>query len=153
MRVGSQIIDQTATTSASADIVYALLRDGASWPEWSPLGSFELERAAEDEPEGLGAIRVFRTGRVTNREEIVELVPGRRFSYKLLSGLAISGYRADVDLEPTEGGTVIRWRSSFDPKLPGTGWLYRRQLSRFIERTVRGLAAQAAAIDRGTPEQ
>jgi hypothetical protein len=146
--VASQVIDQTATTSAEPSVVYALLRDGASWPEWSPLGSFELERAAEDEPEGLGAIRVFRTGRITNREEIVELVPNRRFSYAQLSGLAIRGYRGDVDLEPTDGGTLIRWHSSFDPKVPGTGWLYRRQLSSFIEQTVKGLAARADEIDR-----
>lgn len=92
----------------------------------------------------MGAIRVFRTGRVTTREEIVELVPARRFNYSLLSGLAIRGYRADIDLEPTEEGTVIRWHSSFDPKLPGTGWLYRRQLGRFIDGTVRGLASHAA---------
>jgi Polyketide cyclase / dehydrase and lipid transport len=146
--VASQVIDQTATTSAEPSVVYALLRDGASWPEWSPLGSFELERAAEDEPEGLGAIRVFRTGRITNREEIVELVPNRRFSYAQLSGLAIRGYRGDVDLERTDGGTLIRWHSSFDPKVPGTGRLYRRQLSSFIERTVKGLAARADEIQR-----
>jgi len=146
---GSQVIERSATTSAGAEVVYALLRDGATWPEWSPLGSFELERAAEDEPEGVGAIRVFRTGRVTTREEIVELVPARRFSYRLLSGLAIRDYRADIDLEPTEEGTVIRWHSSFDPKLPGTGWLYRRQLGRFIDRTVRGLASHAATPGSG----
>jgi len=141
------VIDKTATTSADPAVVYALLRDGATWPEWSGLGSFELERPGRDEPEGLGAIRVFRTGRVTNREEIVELVPNRRFSYVQLSGLAIRGYRADVDLEPGEDGTVIRWRSSFRPKVPGTGWLYRRALSRFIEHTVEGLAGRAATID------
>jgi hypothetical protein len=146
---GSQVIERSATTSAGAEVVYALLRDGATWPEWSPLGSFKLERAAEDEPEGVGAIRVFRTGRVTTREEIVELVPARRFSYRLLSGLAIRDYRADIDLEPTEEGTVIRWHSSFDPKLPGTGWLYRRQLGRFIDRTVRGLASHAATPGSG----
>jgi Polyketide cyclase / dehydrase and lipid transport len=147
--MGSQVIDKTATTSAEPSVVYALLRDGASWPEWSPLGSFELERAAEGEPEGLGAVRVFRTGRVTNREEIVELVPNRRFSYALLSDLAIRGYRADVELEPADGGTLIRWHSSFDPKVPGTGWLYRRQMTGFIEQTVEGLAARAAEIARG----
>ena len=43
--MGSQVIEKTATTSAGADIVYALLRDGDTWPEWSPIDSFELERA------------------------------------------------------------------------------------------------------------
>jgi Polyketide cyclase / dehydrase and lipid transport len=141
--VPSQEIHVTARTSAAPATVYGLLRDGASWPEWSPLGSFEIERAGEDEPEGVGAIRVFRTGRVTSREQIVELIPDRRLSYVLLSGLAIRNYRADVNLEPDADGTRIHWRSSFDPKLPGTGWLYRRQLTRFLDRTVDGLARRA----------
>lgn len=139
----SQDIAVTATTPASPETVYALLRDGASWPGWSPLGSFELERPGETEPEGVGAIRVFRTGRVTTREQIVELVPERRLSYVLLSGLPIRNYRADVDLEPAGDGTRIHWHSVFDPKLPGTGWLFRRQLTGFLQRTVDGLARRA----------
>src|SRR5690606_12972082 len=50
-----QDIDVTATTSAPAHAVHALLRDGATWPTWSPLGSFELERPAEH-PDGVGEI-------------------------------------------------------------------------------------------------
>ena len=147
--MGSQVIDKRATTSAGADVVYGLLRDGSTWPEWSPIDSFELERAAADEPEGVGAIRVFRTGRYTMREEIVELVPERRFSYALLSGLPIRDYRVDVDLEPAEEGTVIRWHASFTSKLPGMGWLIRRRLAGVTERFVKGLADRAATVDRG----
>jgi hypothetical protein len=139
-------LDQTIA-AAPAD-VYAPLRDGASWPVWSPLGSFELERPGVDEPEGLGAIRVFRTGRVATREEIVELLPERRFSYVLLSGLAIRNYRADVDLQPTGRGTVLHWHSAFTAKVPGSGWLYRWQLARFIGQLVQGLAAHAEASSR-----
>jgi hypothetical protein len=139
----SQDIRVNITAEAPADVVYGLLRDGASWPQFSPLGSFELERPGESEREGIGAIRVFRTGRVTSREEIVELEPDRRLSYVLLSGLAIRGYRAVIELVPSGEATEIRWHSSFDPKVPGTGWLYRLQLKRFIERLVRGLAAAA----------
>jgi len=144
--VGSQTIDRTATTTADVDVVYALLRDGATWPEWTPIDSFELERAAPDEPQGVGAIRVFRTGRYTMREEIVELVPARRFSYTLLSGLPVRDYRADIDLEPTEEGTLIRWHTSFVSKLPGMGWLIRRRLAVITERFVQGLAAHAARL-------
>lgn len=139
----SQHIRVNVTAKATASIVYALLRDGASWPRCSPLGSFELEQPGESEREGIGAIRVFRTGRVTSRERIVELEPDRRFGYVLLSGLAIRNYRAVIELVPSGQQTEIRWHSSFDPKLPGTGWMYRRQLGRFIERLVHGLAAEA----------
>lgn len=66
----------------------ALLRDGAGWPEWSPIDLFELERPGADEPEGLGAVRVFRVGHVTGRDEIVELIPLDGFVSELTHGLA-----------------------------------------------------------------
>jgi hypothetical protein len=141
--MGRHKIDAEANTTADAHAVYELLRDGATWPTWSPLGSFELERPGPEEREGLDAIRVFRTGRVCSRELIVELQPDRRLSYELLSGLPLRGYRANVDLEPTATGTTIHWRSSFDAKIPGTGWFYRAVLGRFIQRVADGLAAYA----------
>jgi uncharacterized protein YndB with AHSA1/START domain len=143
--MGHKKIDVEATTSAPPSTVYALLRDGSTWPTWSPIGSFSLDREGASEREGLGAVRIFQTGRTRSCEEIIELVPDRRLSYTLLSGLPLRGYRADVDLEPRGSGTTIHWRSSFDPKVPGTGWLYRLLLERFIARTARGLAAYAAA--------
>jgi hypothetical protein len=145
-----QHIDIRVLTTAGSDAVYALLRDGMTWPTWSPLDSFELEAPADDEPEGVGAIRVFRTGRVATRERIVELVPDKRLSYRLLSGLAIRDYRADVDLDTDADGTTIHWHSTFRPKVLGTGWLYRRSLSRFIERCAKGLAARAAQAAQPT---
>jgi hypothetical protein len=144
-----QHIDVRVRTTADPDRVYELLVDGAGWPVWSPLGSFELERPGDDEPEGVGAIRVFRTGRVTSRERVVERVPGRRFSYELVSGLPLRGYRANIDLTPDGDGTIIRWHSSFTARIPGTGWFYRRVLDSFLRRCAEGLAAHAAATRSG----
>jgi hypothetical protein len=158
--MGRHKIDVEAHTSADTHTVYSLLRDGASWPTWSPLGSFRLEHEGDSEREGLGAIRLFKTGRTRSVERIVELVPDRRLSYELVSGLPLRGYRADVDLSPdgSGDGTTIHWRSSFDAKVPGTGWIYRLALQNFIGRTARGLADYAAqlpkmeaALTGGTP--
>ena len=92
-------IDVTAHSSANAEAVFALLADGATWPNWAPIDSFALERAGDPPPEGVGAIRVFKRGRVTGRDEIVEVVPGQRLGYVSISGLAIKDYRATVDVE------------------------------------------------------
>jgi hypothetical protein len=151
--VARQQIDVRVHTTAGPAAVYGLLRDGAGWPTWSPIGSFELERPGSDEPEGVGAIRIFRTGRTTSRERVVERVPDRRFSYELLSGLPIRDYRADVDLTPDDGGTLIRWHSTFSAKVPGTGWIYRRALGRFIARTADGLATYAATLPPRMPDR
>ena len=140
-----QRIEHTATTTAGPATVYALLREGATWPVWGPLDSFELERPGEDEAEGLGAVRVFRYGRVTGRDTIAELVQDRRFSYTHVSNLPMKNYRADVDLEPAGDGTRIRWVSAFDPKLPGTGALLRRGLDGFVSKLANGLAEHASS--------
>jgi hypothetical protein len=139
-----QVIDITEETSADPASVYALVRDGAVWPTCSSLGSFELESEGETEREGVGAIRVFKTGPYTSRERIVEIVPDRRFSYEMLSGLPLRGYRAEIDLTPAGTGTRIHWRSTFHAKIPGTGWLYRLTLHRLIKGIVHGLATTAA---------
>jgi hypothetical protein len=139
-------IDAAAHSSAAADVVYALLRDGATWPRWTTIDSFELEREATDEPEGVGAVRVFRSGRYTIREQVLELVPARRFSYGVLSGLPVRDYRADIDLAPSEGGTAIRWRTTFASTLPGMGWLIRRRFAALTERFAHGLATHANSL-------
>jgi hypothetical protein len=144
-------IDVTEQSAADPAAVYALLRAGKTWPTWSPITSFELKQAAPGgEPEGLDAIRIFRTkqaiGTTTSVERIVELVPDKRFSYALLAGLPLRDYRADVDLTPTAGGTSIHWHSTFRPAVPGTGWFYRAVLQAFIRRCARGLAQHAARV-------
>jgi uncharacterized protein YndB with AHSA1/START domain len=144
-----QRIEHRATTTADASTVYALLRDGATWPTWSPIESFELERPGADEREGIGAVRSFRSGRVTGRDEIVELVPDRRLAYRHTSTLPVRDYRGEIDLEPTSSGTAIRWVSTFAPKIPGTGWLMRRALDGFIAGLTNGLAEHAAAVETG----
>jgi hypothetical protein len=140
-----QRIEHTATTSADPAAVYALLRDGATWPVWSKLDSFELERPGDGEPEGLGAVRIFRQGKVEGRDTVAELVENRRFSYTHESKLPVKNYRADIDLTPRDGGTEIRWVSEFDPKIPGTGRLVRRGLDKFIAENVNGLASYASS--------
>jgi hypothetical protein len=141
-----QRIEHRATTTADPAAVYALLRDGATWPEWAPIDSFELEREGAGEREGVGAVRLLRSGRVTGRDTIVELVENRRFSYTNVSSLPVKNYRGDVDLEPlADGGTAITWVSQFDPKLPGTGALVRRGLDGFVAKLADGLAARATA--------
>jgi uncharacterized protein YndB with AHSA1/START domain len=143
--MGRSTVDVRARSAAPPEAVYALLVDGPSWPSWSGHDSFELAEPGRDGGESLDAVRILRRGRLANRERIVELVPGRRFGYVLLSGLPLSGYRADVDLTPADGGgTDIRWHSTFSAKVPGTGWIYTRALRTFMQRAADRLAARAA---------
>jgi hypothetical protein len=140
-----------AATNAPAAAVYRLLEDGSTWPSWSPIGGFELEAEGRTGGESEGAIRVFKTGTVRSREELVELRTDTSLSYVALSGLPFRTHRADVELAANEGGTEITWREAFEPKFPGTGWLLRAFLRRFVQRCANGLAARAAADHSDLP--
>ena len=110
----------SAWSSAPPRAVYDLLRDGATWPQWSPIGSFRLEREGHDGGESLGAIRVFRTATVSSREEIVGFEPGRSFSYSALSGMPP---RADNGASgaATVGGRAPSLEEAVACKLPHAG--------------------------------
>jgi uncharacterized protein YndB with AHSA1/START domain len=136
-------IDVTAVSSAAPDVIYRLLVDGATWPSWTPIESFTLEQADDGRPEGVGAIRVFQRGKTVGRDRVVELVTNRRLAYTSESTLPVRDYHASVDLFPGAETTTIRWRASFFPKVPGTGWITERGLRRFLEQCARGLADYA----------
>lgn len=135
-------IDVRATTPAEPAAVWRLLGDSATWPSWTPVDDHEHVR--DGGADGVGEIRVFRNGRHTVREEIVERVPERRLTYTLLAGLAVRDYRAQIDLTPAGSGTEIRWHTTFSAKVPGTGWIYRRALDRATRSFVDGLVRHAA---------
>ncbi len=135
-----QEIDIRRWIEAEPAVLWELIDDSSSWPTWTPIDSFELAR--ERSAGGTGEIRIFTTGRVRVCEEIVERQPQRRLSYVLLSGLAVRHYRADIDLAPVADGTELRWHTTFDAKAPGSGWLYRRALTRATGAFVDGLARQ-----------
>jgi len=143
----------SAHSTASPEAIYRLLADGTTWPRWTSIESFALEQPGNPPPEGVGAIRVFRRGRTTGRDQILELVEHRRLSYASLSGLPVRDYVGVVDLEPTPaGGTTINWHSSFFPRFPGLGRILQRGLGQFLAECANGLAAYAAASNDATRE-
>jgi hypothetical protein len=106
--------------------------------------SFELERAGSPDPLGIGSIRIFGSKTSRAREEVIELVPDRYFSYILLSGLPFRDYRADVSIEPkSTGGTIIRWSCRFDVDRPWTAWFWGLVMRRVLASTTSSLAKGA----------
>lgn len=138
-----QEIDVTGTTAAAPSQVWSLLADSTTWPHWTPIERAVIDRPAA--PDGTGELRSFTTGRVVVHEEVVERVPEARLVYVLRSGLAVKDYRAEITLQPAaNGGTAIRWHTTFAPKTPGMGWIYRRALGKATRQFVDGLVTHAA---------
>jgi hypothetical protein len=139
-----QTVQVVALTADPPAVVFELIADPATWPTWSHFDSGELERPGDTTPFGLGAIRRMRAGRTTGREQVVRYDEPTHYSYALLEGLPVRDYRGDVTLEPVDGGTRITWRSTFRPKLPLTGWVWRRGFEKFLHQIVDALVRHGA---------
>jgi carbon monoxide dehydrogenase subunit G len=140
--MAQEAIHVQARSAARPETVFAIVEDGARWPGCTPLGTFARETPGAG-PEGVGDIRIFRTGGVKVREQVVEVSRPTHLAYVMLSGLPMRDYRAEVDLEPDGTGTIVHWRATFAPKIPGTGRFFRSYMTRFLQRTAAGIAAAA----------
>ena len=124
-------VEARATSSAPIEAIYAKAAHSAGYPDWSPVGAYEELKPGD--ADGLGEVRLFRTGPMKIVEEVVELAPPRRISYVLLSGLPLSNYRATIDLSPrADSGTDIHWHARFAPSVPGTGLAMRTLMRRIL---------------------
>jgi hypothetical protein len=142
--MGRYVIDEEAVSAAPPAAVWALLADATTWSEWGPWDEAGRDRDGAPTPDGVGAVRRFRRGRTTSIEEVTELDAPFKLGYRLLSGLPVRDYRAEVTLVGEGDGTRIRWRSEFDGRYPLVGALLRPALARFI-RDVAGRLATAAS--------
>jgi hypothetical protein len=146
--MGTKSVNVEEWIDAPPEVVFDLIHDAASWPSWTRFDAYTCERPGDPDPDGVGTIRNFHRGKSVSRELVVVSDAPGHFAYELLSGLPLEGYRADVRLRAERGGTALQWHSTFRPKVPGTGWIYRLALQRFIGQVVGDLARQAATRER-----
>jgi len=117
-----QEIDIRVESSAPTSRVYDLIADVSTWPQWAGF-----DGAVAD-----GDLRRFCMDGRRSVERVTAL-ERNRYAYELVSGLPLRNYRAEVTFTPNrDGGTDIRWHSTFNAKLPGTGSAIRRRLEPFI---------------------
>lgn len=116
-------LESTATSTGSPSDIWALLADASKWSQWGSWSHSEVEGGGEHGP---GAVRILVQKPFRVRERVTEWVPGERMGYELLEGMKVRGYSALVTLEPApEGGTVVRWRSTYEHAGPVTALLLR----------------------------
>jgi uncharacterized protein YndB with AHSA1/START domain len=131
-----EVIAET-TSAAPPETVFEHVAIAAAWAVWGGFAHSERERPGTGTPDGVGSVRRIRQGPGSTREEVVAYEPYRHYAYRLLSGVPMLGYRADVTFEPTAGGgTAIRWAGRFTAgKIPGTGpvlWLGLRVVVSYL---------------------
>jgi hypothetical protein len=128
-------------------IVFTVLADASGWSGWTRISETTLEQEGDPAPDGVGAIRHFRTGPIRSREQVTGYEPpadGRaRFAYQLLSGLPVKDYQAEVVLTADGDATDIGWSADFTPGPRGTGRLTAGFLRTMVAQIANGLVAEA----------
>jgi uncharacterized protein YndB with AHSA1/START domain len=139
--------DLTVHSAAPPATVFDVLADTPRWKEWggATVSTSEWEREGDPAPGGVGAVR--RVGRwpLFGREQILECEPPSHMAYTVLSGVPVRDYHADIDLtaDSADTGTVIHWRATFEPRIPGTGAFFAAMFHRLIGDYARRAAAEA----------
>ncbi|MEU6751658.1 SRPBCC family protein [Spirillospora sp. NPDC046719] len=118
-------IEATATTYAAPEVIFKHLFVADSWNEWASFWA----RA---------------------RHEVVAYDPPRHCGYVAIAGMP-RGYRVDITLEPHGVNTLIRWRGSFDGRIPGTAQLKGAMLRRRFGSFARRVAWHAERCEPGCP--
>jgi uncharacterized protein YndB with AHSA1/START domain len=142
-------VHASTISSAEPQDIYALLANSATYPLWTMIRYYESLRPGRGGLHDVGALRLFRTNRITvMREEITDLVPNERVGYTLLSGFPLLEYRSLTTLEKVASGTRISWESSFHPKYSLTGWYWRGLMNWVLKQLVQSLAKTAEDTER-----
>ena len=142
-------IEAEATTTGSPADVWALLEDAGAWSRWGSWSDVGVEGGGEHRP---GAIRVLRKWPYRLRERVTEWEPERCMGYELVEGMPVQGYRGKVTITAwPDGGTIVRWVSSYDHAGPFTALVLRlavRDACRRLAKAANGASRQAAVPAR-----
>jgi len=132
---------------APREVVWKVMTDHTRYARWGSAKTVTMERLGDPDPNGVGAVRAFHAGPSKVREEVVEFEPPVRMVYRLASGVPVRDYRAEMVLDEERTGddvvTVLTWSSSFTPKLPLTGALLQRVMSRAVDRFAEGIKRES----------
>ena len=143
--MATRTVEVVRTCAAPISTVWELVSDVETWPEWGVFDEARLEQPGEEHPHGVGARRFVRADRMKNHEEVFLYEPPHRLAYLVVKGnLPVSDQRSDVRLgETLGGGTEIRWRTSYRPRIFGTAWMIDQNLKLFLTDAARRLAIRA----------
>lgn len=132
--------------AAPPEIVFDVLTDHRRYTEITPLRKAELEREGEPAPNGVGAIRRLTAVGPPMREEVLAYEPGKRFSYKLLSGLPVRDHVGTVALTPSSTGTHVVYAVRTTPTLPLVGGAFLVGMRFAIKQLLGGVAKKAERL-------
>jgi uncharacterized protein YndB with AHSA1/START domain len=143
-------VEAEGAAAAPQAVVWSLLSNASKYAEWGPWNGSGDRKLGNNKASGdIGTTRWLRYRNTTTVEGILEVEPGERVVYTVISGIPVRNYRAEVTLTPTAGGTHIYWEAEWDSTLLGR--VVRRKLRTLYPQIVASLIASAerAAVTAG----
>jgi len=127
--------------TAELQAVWDIYTDHSGWSEWAGVHRSTLEVQGHPHKNGSGAVRCLGSFGVNAYEKIVDFEPPVKMTYTVLKGgLPMKNHLGEIVLEPAGGKTRLTWTCTFDSKIPGLGWLFRRYINYFFRSALDGLA-------------
>jgi uncharacterized protein YndB with AHSA1/START domain len=128
------------TVAAPPEAVWRVFTDHAGYTQWAGVKEVVLRQQGDPPPNGLGAIRVMRSGGIAIEEEITAFDPPKYLAYRMVGGIPVKNYEAEVRLDPSDSGTRLTWHVRFDARIPFTGRLMARLIKAGLQDVLDRLA-------------
>lgn len=133
---------------ASADQAFALIRDAEAWVRWAgpPITYSAWKEGGSLDGSVVGRTRLVGNARFPAAEEITVDEAPHTHGYRIPAKWPVRDYSSIVNFaEDPSGELTVRWSGQFTERIPGTGYLWRGFLHRFLGRLAERLIAHAGA--------
>jgi uncharacterized protein YndB with AHSA1/START domain len=123
------------TIAAKPSQVWEVLAEHEAMTKWVNVREVVRRHPGTPDPNGVGAVRQIRVPGLVTEERITAFEPGKRLEYAVIKGALGRDAIGEVTLTPSAFGeeTLLRWRVSLHPYIPGTGWLISWFLRSLLE--------------------
>lgn len=105
------------TIDATPSDLWSIIADNATWPEWFP-GMKRCDTTSAM-PTGVGATRTVKVGPLEAEERFVAWDAPRVWAFCVTrTNLPMASKMYEqLELEPSEGGTLVRYTGAFEPHI------------------------------------
>ncbi|MCY4193079.1 MAG: SRPBCC family protein [bacterium] len=141
-----QTFSSSTPIAAPPETVWDVMVDHQLYSRWSSSSRVDLEVEGSPDRNGVGAVRAFRNGPVSAREEVTAFDPPRRMAYRALGmPLPVRDYRSEMVLTASEDNRSceLHWDSWFETVIPLTGGILRRFMASAVAKFAAGIAEEA----------
>ncbi len=111
----------TVVVPGPREAVFRMFADRENYRHLVAPVAGTLVRAGSGERQGVGAVHRIGVGPVGIREQIVELEPGRRFTYRAVSRLPVRHWIGVVEFQDHPEGTQVDYTLDVEGYLPLPG--------------------------------